>query len=722
MFTRVANKLNRLRQRSKRLSPEVMRDLVAKAPIFRGVDASIIAEISRVLQQRDYLAGAVIVRHREEPDRMYFVVSGEVKIRQKSETVILGPGSSFGEMAMLAGGGGAAGTPEVVAVGQCTLLFLEIADFRQLLKDHPELARIVVAKPQTKERQDQPGSRPLTLARSGGRLELRKPVETAQVRQSLSHGRSKTVTVEARKEHTHPPASPGRTTIQRDRMGRWGQTAANVLTRRKEDTEAEPRTLDANLLADRFAPGEMATLIIVIRLPRSVVRGKWRSTATLHRNLGPVQVIVEAQGFTVLSEPPPAFEIPENRDSAPVAFELRIEEHSRRWLHVVLVQGGRPVGELTISDFTAVGQSPSQQSATSTFRSVAEADLMLVIRAGDGRVEACSPRERASLDHVTMTGFKYPAVPFRDLLADRLRLLYDDRSDPEETARALQIVGVELAACLPADLAKLLRRADIQSVMLRHEDDFDFPLELCYLDDPVDPFFIGDRIAICRWYLGVTNLPDIITKKIRKVAFLKGSAEAYRADEALLNQLYPNRTICFERRSDVVEKLFKTSEFDLIHFTGHCREQGASSGGLELADGSSLGLMEIGQLEVERVFANAQPFVMLNACASVRPYLGLIHNGSFAHRFVTSRACAVVGTLWPIAGAVANEFAQHFYRELATNKPIGRALLNAKLALVKMGVDAANNADEVPSLRRLARQIAARSYCLFANPDLRLIA
>ena len=144
MFTRVANKLNRLRQRSKRLSPEVMRDLVAKAPIFRGVDASIIAEISRVLRQRDYLAGAVIVRHREEPDRMYFVVSGEVKIRQKSETVILGPGNSFGEMAMLAGGGGAAGTPEVVAVGQCTLLFLEIADFRQLLKDHPELARIVL--------------------------------------------------------------------------------------------------------------------------------------------------------------------------------------------------------------------------------------------------------------------------------------------------------------------------------------------------------------------------------------------------------------------------------------------------------------------------------------------------------------------------------------------------------------------------------------------------
>jgi translation initiation factor IF-2 len=44
--------------------------------------------------------------------------------------------------------------------------------------------------------------RPLTLGRSGGRLELRKPVETAQVRQSFSHGRSKTVTVEVRKKRT----------------------------------------------------------------------------------------------------------------------------------------------------------------------------------------------------------------------------------------------------------------------------------------------------------------------------------------------------------------------------------------------------------------------------------------------------------------------------------------------------------------------------------------
>ena len=59
---------------------------------------------------------------------------------------------------------------------------------------------------------EQDQKRPLTLGRSGGKLELRKPVETAQVRQSFSHGRSKTVTVEVRKKRTIGPgaAEPGR--------------------------------------------------------------------------------------------------------------------------------------------------------------------------------------------------------------------------------------------------------------------------------------------------------------------------------------------------------------------------------------------------------------------------------------------------------------------------------------------------------------------------------
>ncbi len=70
---------------------------------------------------------------------------------------------------------------------------------------------MVVPKRMT-EANEQEQKRPLTL-RSGSTLGLRRPVETGQVRQSFSHGRSKTVTVEVRKKRTPAPGAavePGR--------------------------------------------------------------------------------------------------------------------------------------------------------------------------------------------------------------------------------------------------------------------------------------------------------------------------------------------------------------------------------------------------------------------------------------------------------------------------------------------------------------------------------
>jgi translation initiation factor IF-2 len=64
------------------------------------------------------------------------------------------------------------------------------------------------ANEQEQNTTEQEQKRPLTLGRSGGRLELRKPAETAQVRQSFSHGRSKTVTVEVRKKRVISPGLP----------------------------------------------------------------------------------------------------------------------------------------------------------------------------------------------------------------------------------------------------------------------------------------------------------------------------------------------------------------------------------------------------------------------------------------------------------------------------------------------------------------------------------
>jgi voltage-gated potassium channel len=117
-------------------------DLVAKVPFFHDVGAAVIADVTQLLRARDYPAGAVVVRRGERGDCMYFVASGEVEIRVMPESIRLGPGDFFGELALLTGDPRNA---TAVALQQCTLLRLDIVDFRQLLGRQPELARIINA-------------------------------------------------------------------------------------------------------------------------------------------------------------------------------------------------------------------------------------------------------------------------------------------------------------------------------------------------------------------------------------------------------------------------------------------------------------------------------------------------------------------------------------------------------------------------------------------------
>jgi len=115
-------------------------DLVAKVPFFHNLGADLIAEVTRLLKPREVVAGAVIMRRGEPGERMHFIVSGQVEIQLKPKSVYLGPGSFFGEIALLTRG---PRTATVVAVQHTVLLDLDIADFRELAAKRPELTRAI---------------------------------------------------------------------------------------------------------------------------------------------------------------------------------------------------------------------------------------------------------------------------------------------------------------------------------------------------------------------------------------------------------------------------------------------------------------------------------------------------------------------------------------------------------------------------------------------------
>ena len=56
----------------------------------------------------------------------------------------------------------------------------------------------------TTEKENESAKKPLSLA-GRGKLELKRPPEASSVRQSFSHGRTKTVTVEVKRKRTVGP-------------------------------------------------------------------------------------------------------------------------------------------------------------------------------------------------------------------------------------------------------------------------------------------------------------------------------------------------------------------------------------------------------------------------------------------------------------------------------------------------------------------------------------
>jgi len=238
------------------------------------------------------------------------------------------------------------------------------------------------------------------------------------------------------------------------------------------------RTIDAHLLATTITAGETATLLVTLRVPSSRSQGQFQGLTMVSERDGPVSVILHSHGFTLLSEPPGPISLTPDRDSPPVAFQLLIEEKKNRWLHLILFQAERVVGELAINDFSSLDGKGRQISKP--MLKVQEADLTIVVRTAEPLVEVCSPRERANLYYSKISGITSLTTPFKTLLREKLRALYDESAQATEIERELKIVGSQLSKCLSSELKGLLRRADIRTVMLHHEGDLDFPLELCF--------------------------------------------------------------------------------------------------------------------------------------------------------------------------------------------------------------------------------------------------
>jgi voltage-gated potassium channel len=116
--------------------------MVARVPLFAGLDAAAIADIMRLLRAQTVEAGELIVRRGDEAHSMYFIAGGEVDINLNGKHVRLGVGHFFGEIAVLRR---VRRSATVAAITRTNLLVLNASDFHVLMEQEPQIATRVHA-------------------------------------------------------------------------------------------------------------------------------------------------------------------------------------------------------------------------------------------------------------------------------------------------------------------------------------------------------------------------------------------------------------------------------------------------------------------------------------------------------------------------------------------------------------------------------------------------
>lgn len=113
--------------------------LIASVPLFEGLNAPDIAQISRLLEPLVVKAGQVVVRRGEPASSMFFVADGNLEVEIEGHRMRLVT-DFFGEIALLERGVRSA---TIRSLTRCQLLELKASDFEEMLTASPRIERAV---------------------------------------------------------------------------------------------------------------------------------------------------------------------------------------------------------------------------------------------------------------------------------------------------------------------------------------------------------------------------------------------------------------------------------------------------------------------------------------------------------------------------------------------------------------------------------------------------
>eukprot|EP00076_Gallus_gallus_P025297 XP_015147796.1 cyclic nucleotide-gated cation channel beta-1 isoform X1 [Gallus gallus] len=129
---------------------DVNYSIVSKVALFQGCDRQMIFDMLKRLRSVVYLPNDFVCKKGEIGREMYIIQAGQVQVLGgpdgKTVLVTLKAGSVFGEISLLAAGGGNRRTANVVAHGFANLFILDKKDLNEILVHYPESQKLLRKK------------------------------------------------------------------------------------------------------------------------------------------------------------------------------------------------------------------------------------------------------------------------------------------------------------------------------------------------------------------------------------------------------------------------------------------------------------------------------------------------------------------------------------------------------------------------------------------------
>ncbi|XP_026166987.1 cyclic nucleotide-gated cation channel beta-1 [Mastacembelus armatus] len=212
------------------IAVDVNYSIVSKVPLFQGCDRQMIFDMLKSLRSVVYLPGDYICKKDEVGREMYIIKAGEVQVvggpDGRTVFVTLRAGSVFGEISLLAVGGGNRRTANVIAHGFANLFILDKKDLNEILVHYPESNKLLRKKarkmlnkgkkPEPKEETKEPPQVPAAQVRAETPKLLRAALEMTEKSSGLKGAMAKvkektnksSVSLQPSISSSLPPPSP----------------------------------------------------------------------------------------------------------------------------------------------------------------------------------------------------------------------------------------------------------------------------------------------------------------------------------------------------------------------------------------------------------------------------------------------------------------------------------------------------------------------------------